>query len=369
MCAITSSYEVMTRMAILTAWLILIVLPIILNGQSTPAIQTIAGTGDSGFGGDFGDALSAQLNAPSAVAVDVLRNLYIADTRNNRIRRVDTDRRISTIAGTGSPGFSGDGGPAVAAQLNQPLGVAVDVQGNLYIADTLNQRIRKVDLFGRISTIAGTGSNGFSGDGGPAVQAQLSRVVGLAVDFFGNVYAADVDNNRIRKIDPLGRITTVAGSAAGGFAGDGRRATAAQLNQPRDVAVDGLGQLYIADTSNNRIRRVNLSGIISTVAGNGEAGFSGDGRVATEASLNFPRGVAMDQAGQVYIADMMNNRIRMVNFQGVISTAVGNGEPGFSGDGGPALHASLHFPRDIHVTPNGEIFIADLDNHRVRKVK
>lgn len=276
---------------------------------------------------------------------------------------------IFTIAGNGAPGFSGDNGPAVRAQLNSPSAVAVDALGNVYIADTRNHRIRRVDVDGTISTVAGNGTAGFSGDGGPAVNAQLSRVVGLAVDFFGNVFVADVDNNRIRKVDSYGRITTVAGSAAGGFGGDGGRATAAQLNQPRDVAVDGLGQVYIADTNNNRVRRVNLNGIISTVAGTGEARFSGDGRAAAQASLNFPRGVAVDQAGQLYIADMMNNRIRMVNHQGVILTVAGNGEPGFSGDGGPALQASLHFPRDVCIAPTGEIFIADLDNHRIRKVK
>jgi sugar lactone lactonase YvrE len=340
-----------------------------LLSQPNRVIQTIAGTGAPGFVGDNGPSVQAQVNSPSAVAVDLLGNVYIADTRNHRIRKVDASGTISTVAGNGVAGFSGDGGQAVNAQLNQPLGVAVDVSGNLYISDTLNNRIRKVDVHGRISTVAGNGSLGFGGDGGPATQATLSRPVGLAVDFFGSIYIADVDNSRIRKVDLTGRITTIAGSETEGFSGDGGPASRAELSRPRDVAVDGLGNLYIADTNNNRIRRVDLNGIISTVAGNGEPGFSGDGQAAIRASLNFPRGVAVDSFGQVYISDMMNNRVRMVNFQGIISTVAGNGQPGFGGDGGPAAQAQLHFPRGIRVAPSSAIYIADLDNHRVRVVR
>lgn len=329
-------------------------------------IQTVAGTGDAGFSGDGGPATKAMLNDPAAVAVSACGTLYIADVRNNRIRQVDATGIISTVAGSGRAGFSGDGGLAIQAQLSQPLGLAVDGEGNLYIADTLNNRIRKVDAMGRISTVAGNGKAGFSGDGGPALAAMLSRPVGLTVDAEGNVYFADVFNNCVRKLDTAGQISTLAGTEEAGFSGDGGLAVEAQLARPRDVAVDGEGNLYIADGDNNRIRRVDKNGIISTVAGNGDPGFSGDGGPAVQASLNNPRSVALDGAGQILISDLGNNRIRQVDRAGMISTIVGNGTAGFSGDGGPAVPASLDGPRGVCVNKTGALFIADLNNHRVR---
>jgi sugar lactone lactonase YvrE len=337
------------------------------GGASTDLIiQTVAGTGVPGFSGDGGPASEARLDSPAAVAIDGSGNLYIADVRNHRIRRVDTEGTISTVAGNGAAGFGGDGGPAVQAQLNQPLGVAVDGQGNLYIADTLNNRIRKVDADGAISTVAGNGSEGFGGDGGRAVDAKLSRPVGLIVDAEGTLFIADVFNNRIRKVDTDGTISTVAGDGEAGFKGDGGPAIAAQLNRPRDVAVDGDGNVYIADTDNTRIRKVTPDGIISTVAGNGRVDFSGDGGPAREASLNIPRSVAADVTGRILIADMSNNRIRQVDLEGIITTVAGNGVAGFNGDGGLAIEASLSLPRGVRLGRSGAIFIADLDNHRVR---
>ncbi len=332
-------------------------------------IDTVAGTGVAGFNGDNRRAVEAQLNGPTAVVIDDAGNLYIADMRNHRIRRVDTIGIITTVAGDGTPGFNGDGRPAALAELNQPLGLALDSKGNLFIADTLNQRIRRVDTSGMITTVAGTGEDDFSGDGGPAVNATFSRPVGLAVDALGNIYVADVFNQRIRKIDTGGKISTVAGNGMDGFSGDSGRAIDAQLTRPRDVAVDDQGILYIADTDNQRVRRVGLNGIISTVAGNGLAGFKGDGGSALEASLNSPRGVTVTRSGQILISDMANSRIRMVDRQGLITTIAGNGMAGFSGDGGSALQAGLGRPRGVRAGPQGAIYIADLDNQRVRLIK
>ncbi len=328
------------------------------------AISTVAGDGTYGFGGDGGAATAAQLISPIDVAVDGTGNLYIADLGNRRIRKVDAAGAISTVAGDGTPGFGGDGGPATAAQLSGPYGVALDGAGNLYIADRNNHRIRKVDAAGVISTVAGDGTYGFGGDGGPAVAAQLDTPYGVAVDGAGNLYIADRLNHRIRKVDSAGAISTVAG---GGPIGDGGAAVAAQLYSPRGVAPDGAGNLYIADSFNNRIRKVDAAGVISTVAGAGTRGYGGDGGAATEAQLG-PRGVALDGAGNLYIADASNRRIRKVDAAGVISTVAGTGAYGFGGDGGPAVAAQLRDPSDVALDGAGNLYIADSYNHRIRKV-
>jgi sugar lactone lactonase YvrE len=226
---------------------------------------------------------------------------------------VSTSGTITTFAGNGTQGFSGDGGPATSAGLSYPGGVAVDAAGNLYIADTSNHRVRKVSTSGTITTVAGNGTFGFSGDDGPATNATLSYPTEVAVDAVGNLYIADTGNLRVRKVSASGTITTVAGNGIYGFSGDGGPATNASLVIPRGVAVDAVGNLYIADYGNSRVRKVSSWGTITTVAGNGSPGFSGDGGPATSAALGYPRGVAVDAAGNLYIADTDNNRVRKVS--------------------------------------------------------
>ncbi len=324
-------------------------------------ITTVAGNGNKSFSGDGGPATSASLSGPKEVAVDSAGNLYIAD--GFRVRKV-SGGTITTVAGNGVWGFSGDGGPATSASLDSPCGVAVDSAGNLYIADWGNSRIRKVSG-GTITTVAGNGNPGFSGDGGPATSASLSGPTGVAVDSADNLYIADADNSRIRKVSG-GTITTVAGNENWGFSGDGGPATSAWLNAPEGVAVDSVGNLYIADTGNDRIRKVSRA-TITTVAGNGAYRFSGDGGPATSASLDGPWGLAVDSAGNLYIADTWNNRIRKVS-GGTITTVAGNGIQGFSGDGGPATSASLDYPYGAAVDSSGNLYIDDFANERIRKV-
>ena len=333
---------------------------------ATGVITTVAGGGSSL--GDSGPATSASLNLPRGVAVDASGNLYIADRSNHRIRRVDDATGvITTVAGTGAVGFSSDGGPATSASLNSPRGVAVDASGNVYIADTNNHRIRRVDgATGVITTVAGDGTFGFSGDSDPATSASLGFPRGVAVDASGNLFIADTDNNRIRRVDgSTGVIITVAG---GGFGlGDGGPATSASLNSPWSVTVDASGNLLIADRDNHRIRRVDaVTSVITSVAG----GFIGDGGPATSASLSLPLGVPVDASGNLFIADTANHRIRRVDAAtSVITTVAGTGTVGFSGDGGPATSASLGSPWRVTVDPSGILFIADSGNHRIRKVE
>jgi uncharacterized protein (TIGR03437 family) len=326
-------------------------------------IATVAGSGTPGYTGDNGLATSAQLNGPTAVAVDSAGNLYIADTNNQCIRKV-ANGLITTVAGNGTRGYRGDNGPATSAQLNNPYGLAVDAAGNLYIADSSNNRIRKVSG-GLIATVAGNGTPGFSGDNGPAIGAQLGYPQGVAVDSAGNLYIADAGNNRIRKVANLS-IATVAGTGTLGFSGDAGLATKAQLNNPDGVAVDSAGNLYLADTFNNRIRKVS-NAVIATVAGNGTLGFSGDNGPAASAQLAYPWGVAVDSVGNLYIADYGNNRVRKVS-GGAITTVAGNGTLGFSGDNGPATSAQFYAPAGLAVDSLGNLYIADYGNNRIRKV-
>ena len=325
-------------------------------------IDTVAGGGSSI--GDGGAAVATQLNEPRGVALDDAGNLYIADTENQRIRKVDSAGVISTVAGDGTRGFGGDGGAATAAQLNSPYGVALDDAGNLYIADTENQRIRKVDSAGVISTVAGGGSS--VGDGDAATAAQLSHPRGVALDDAGNLYIADSLNDRIRKVNAAGVISTVAGDGTSGFSGDGGVAAAAQLNFPQGVALDGAGNLYIADRDNGRIRKVDSAGVISTVAGGGSS--VGDGSAATAAQLYSLYGVALDGAGNLYISNMGNHRIRKVDSAEVISTVAGDGTRGFGGDGGAATAAQLNSPRGVAMDGAGNLYIADTGNDRIRRL-
>jgi len=334
----------------------------------TGIITSIAGNGNLGFGGDGGKATAAQLTNPTGAAVDSAGDVYIADAGGHRIRKVSAAGVISTVAGNGIPGYSGDGGPAIAAQLDFPSGVAVDSAGNLYVVDTANERVRKVTPEGIISTVAGNGTAGYSGDGGPATAAQLFALDGLAVDSGGNLYIADSFNFRIRKVSAAGVINTVVGNGNPGFSGDGGPATAAQIGNPTGVAVDSTGNLYFSDVHFHRIRKVTPDGIISTVAGTGTAGFSGDGGPATAAQLNGPVGVALDSAGNIYIADQSNFRIRKVTAAGLMSTVAGDGTSGLNISTGPATAAQLSLPTGVAVDSAGDLYIADPNSFTVRKV-
>jgi len=343
------------------AQLLVIALPA--SGQT---ITTVAGNGNSSYSGDGGAATAAQLG-PLGLALDSGGNLYVADSINNRVRKVTPLGIISTVAGNGNAGFAGDGGAALGAELNDPAGVALDSQGNLYIADFYNSRVRRVAPSGVISTVAGNGTIGSYGDGGPATAAALSLPTGVAVDQAGNLYIADGGAGLVRKVTATGIISTVAGNGTYGFSGDGGPATAAELNAPSNVALDSAGNLYIADVFANCVRKVSTTGVISTVAGNGNAGYSGDGGLASAALLNGPFAVAVDSQGTLYIADTNNNRVRAVTPAGLIKTAAGDGNAGYAGDGGPATLAEVDQPSAVIVDTAGELYISDGTN-RVRKV-
>ncbi|MBT4026280.1 RHS repeat-associated core domain-containing protein [Desulfobacula sp.] len=325
--------------------------------------------GDGTKGGNYvGGIISTQLGAPNPnhITMDSSGNFYISSTPLHRIGKVDTNGNASTLAGNASSASCGGyGGPAVDAQILYPEGVCLDSAGNLYLSSC--HRVHKIDTNGYITTVAGNGFSGFTGDGGPAVDASLNSPSGLAIDAVGNLYIADNWNHRIRKVDTNGIITTVAGSEnwQNGI-GDGGLATQAIIQNPDCIFVDSSGNLYIA--AMHRIRKVDISGIITTVAGNGTPGYSGDAEIATQATLNSPEGIYVDQTGNLYIVDTSNNRIRKVDTYGIITTVAGNGTNGYSGDGGPATKASFSFPEGIYVDSTGDLYIADTNNNRVRKV-
>ena len=320
-----------------------------------------------------GDAELAVLVAPAGLALDSAGNVYVAESGAHRVRKIDTvTGTISTIAGTGSPGFAGDGGPATAARLESPFGITIDDADNLYIADSANQRIRKVTLVnGQITTVAGSGSFGFSGDGGPANIASLKSPRGVAIDDVGDLIIADTFNNRVRRVDgSTGIISTVAGNGEFSFGGDAGSAVEASFRHPEDVAVDGQGNVFVADTENHRIRKILAgTGIIITIAGDGVARYAGDGGAARTASLNQPRSITVDANGNLYIADTNNHRIRSVDFSVEnISLQAGDGVPRFNGDNRPAFDASIESPAGIVVSETGDIFLSDTGNSRVRTV-
>lgn len=334
-------------------------------------ITTFAGGLVGGYSGDGGAATAAECNRVAGVACDTHGNVFIADFGNNAIRKVDASGVITTVAGTGTAGYSGDGGAATAAKLYHTAGVAVDNAGNVFIADSWNNVVRKVNSSGIITTIAGTGAAGYTGDGGPATAATLDDPNSLTVDAAGNVYIADAHNNVIRKVSTSGMISTVvgngynAGTTHGGYSGDGGPAAAAELYYPESVAFDGAGNMYIAELYNNVVRKVSAAGIISTFAGNNVAGYSGDGSPATSAQLGYPYDVVADASGNIYIADASNNVIRKVNASGIISTYAGNGTAGETGDGGAATAAELSQPTGCAVDGYGNLYIADNSNVRL----
>ncbi|MBI4472136.1 MAG: SMP-30/gluconolactonase/LRE family protein [Acidobacteria bacterium] len=340
---------------------------------ATGIITTVAGRDADGYSGDGGLATAATLNGASngvGIRVDDAGNLIIADTGNNRIRKVDaTTQNITTIAGTGAPAFSGDNGPATDSGLTTPVGAIVDGAGNLLIADFGNSRIRKVDArTGIISTFAGSGPS--SGDGGPATEAYLDFPASVAVDRLDALFVGE--NYRVRRVDPgTGIIRTFVGTGQPGVGGDGGPATQAPLNEHLDIAVDAGGNLYVVDAHIHQVRKIDAgSAVITTVAGvDREPGSSGDGGLASAAKLNYPAGVAVDASGNIYISDSENHRIRRVDaVTRVITTFAGNGVAGFSGDGGVATNASLQHPQGIAVDSEGNLFIADMINRRIRRV-
>ncbi|MBZ5623596.1 MAG: IPT/TIG domain-containing protein [Acidobacteriia bacterium] len=348
-------------------------------------ITTVAGNGAEAYSGDGGSASTAQLNSPWGIAVDARGNLFISDSGNHTVRKVAPDGTISTVAGTGLAGFSGDGGAATGAQLNTPLGIALDSAGNLYVADCRNQRVRRVSASGSITTIAGNGMPGYAGDGGPATQAGLSCPHGVAVDSDGSLYIGDTENNRVRRVGPDGVISTNAGTGAQGFGGDGGPAAKAQLYAPTSLALDASGNLFIADTGNSMIRKVTRDGAISTVAGEvpppGFYADPGDGRLSTQTTLSAPQGLAVDSAGNLYIGETQGNHIRRVSASGIVSTIAGSGlygpislydnladpaEHGYTGDGAPATSAKLNVPFGVAVDSSSNIYFADMANSAVR---
>ncbi len=327
--------------------------------DSTGTIITAAGNGTSNT-----------LDFPEGVAVDPAGDIFVADAANNRVREVvKATGAVITVAGTGSAGYSGDGGPATAAMLNFPYGVAVDSAGDLFVADLGNQRVREVLANGTIETVAGNGTAGYGGDGGSATAAMLDNPEGLALDASGNLFIADVGNNRVREVLSSGMIITVAGTGTAGYNGDGGPASSAELNFPNGVAVDASGDLFIADRENERVREVLSNGTIETIAGDGDTGYSGDGGPATAATLNEPTDIAVDQSGDVFISDRYNERVREIEAAtGNIITIAGTGALGYGGDGGAAAAAAFDEPTGLALDEAGDLFIADASNNRVREI-
>jgi hypothetical protein len=315
-------------------------------------INTIAGLGNPGFSGDGGVATNSELHGPNSVTVDALGNVYFVDFFNFRVRKINTSGVIATIAGVGIGGYGGDGSIGTSAQIN-PHSVAVNKIGEVFIADGTNGVIRKVNSLGIISTIAGTGVGGNTGDGGPATSARLNQPHGMAFDTSGNMYFADAANNVIRKIDVFGTITRFAGDGTPGFIGDGGPATAAKLDSPYAVAADKKGNVYIADFKNNLIRKVDRTGTMSTYAGNTFMDYTGDNGPAAMASFRRPASLATDSIGNLFIADMYNHVIRKIDTFRVITTVAGNGTFGYGGDLGPAVGANLYAPAGVAIDKYG----------------
>ena len=351
--------------------------PSVLPTPSAQSITTIAGDGVPGYSGDGGVAVNAELNTPGGVSEDLTGSLYIGDTLNNRIRKVVNPTSInkdivSTYAGDGTGGFSGEGGKATLAELSRPTATVLDSSGDLFIADTGNNRVREVLASnGNIVTVAGDGACGRSaglGDGGLATRASLCAPAGVALDSHGDLFVSDTGHSEVREVLASGTIEAYAGTGSCGYSGDGGPAIKAKVCGPTGLALDSGGDLFVADTLNTVIREVAAGGTIKTFAGTGKFGFSGDGGTATKARLSAPTGVAVDQTLDVFIADTLNQRIRKVDTSGTISTYAGNGKAGFSGDGGPATSAELKLPAGSMSVDGTALYFSDTGNERVRGV-
>ena len=328
------------KVFLISTLLLLTLAPIRAGAQN---ITAFAGNHEYGFSGDNTSASGARLSTPSSVALDAAGNVFIADYNNHVIRKVNPEGIITTIAGTHVKGYTGDGGPATAAEIGYPWGLVTDNQGNIYFSEPFYNVIRKINAAGTIITYAGIGFPGYSGDGGQAVNARVNHPIGLAIDHAGNLYFADNLNNVIRKISSTGIISTIAGNHIKGFSCDGGPALAASLDNPRCIAIDDQGNIYFSDTWNYVVRKVNTAGKISTVAGNHIKGYSGDGGPANACSLWDPVGVTLVN-GELYIADNHNHAIRKISTSGTITTIAGTGKPGYSGNGEAATSAQLCYP-------------------------
>lgn len=343
-------------------------LPVVAGAQ---IITTVAGTGTRGDGSDGGPASVAELNQPSGIAIDEAGTIYFIDAGNENISKITADGIIHILVGiheghryNPAYGYNGDGGPATNAVVWKPQSIVAGQPGDIYFGDYENSVIREVSSTGTINTIAGFPQK----SGNDNSLAVLNRPGSLTFNIPGNLYFADVHNNMVRRIGKDGSITTIAGTGEAGYSGDGGPAIDAQLNKPWCTAADDSGNVFIADTYNNVVRKVNTAGIISTYAGNGVAGYSGDGGPASAAQINSPHGIATDKAGNLYITDVTDNVIRRVDADGIISTFAGNGHRGYSGDKGMATNAQLNLPSDVALDAAGNVYIADGLNHVIRKV-
>ena len=316
-------------------------------------------------------ASTARMDAPEDVTIDQAGHVYVSEFGGNRVDRVLADGALNVIAGTGVAGYSGDGGPAVDARLNAPTGLFMERDGGLLVADHHNGCIRQVNPSGVIIAIVGScGRQGFSGDGGPATSAKLNDPIGVTEDTSGNLYIADEQNARIRMVSSRGIITTIAGGGTlrVARAPNGAPATELKLSHPSYVVVDGRGDVYFTDFLANVVTKIDPSGRITRVAGTGRAGFSGDGAAATRAKLNFPTGLALGRSGNVFISDAFNNRIRKVDRRGIITTVAGTGRAGYSGDGGQAVKAQLAATAGLALDARGRLVIADQGNNVIRRI-
>ena len=334
-------------------------------------ITTIAGTGERGYAGDGGTAVAALLSEPFMCAFDAAGNLYVADAMNHCVRRVERGSGvIVTIAGTGAEGYSGDGGPATAATFNQPYSLQVDTNDDVYVVDRLNYVIRKIDAStGIVTTVAGTGQPGYNGDGGPATSAQMREPNDCFLDGRGGLLVADVRDQRVRRLDlASGVMTTFAGNGEKERTGDGLPALEARILGARAVCMDGAGNTYIAEREGNGVRKVDANGVMSTVAGTGEFGYTGDGGPATAATWGGPKAIRCDHGGNLLVVDTENHAIRRIDAATGIVTTVAGGRLGGEGDGGPATAAAMDRPHGCEVDARGNIYVADSNNHRVRVV-